>query len=208
MQSTIKQHWEKIYGSRRPDEMSWHKAHLQRSLEMIESTQIGRSAHILDVGGGVSTLVDDLLAHGYANVTVLDVSGAALDAARVRLGGLAQSVTWLEADILQAQLPRDYYEVWHDRAVFHFLTQDADRRRYVEFVRKSVRPGGHVIIATFGPEGPEKCSNLVTRRYSSDQLRHEFGQGFELLESVLELHMTPGGSEQQFVYCHCRRLPE
>lgn len=208
MQSELKQHWNGIYGSRRPDEVSWHQLRLRRSLEMIEHANVGHAGCIVDVGGGLSTLADDLLSQGYSNITVLDISAAALAAARARLGSSAGRVTWIEADILQAQLPANHYDVWHDRAVFHFLTREADRKRYVEIVRQSVRPGGHVIVATFGPEGPQKCSNLPTMRYAPGELHLEFGPGFELLESALELHVTPGGKEQQFIYCHCRRLPD
>jgi SAM-dependent methyltransferase len=172
---------------------------------MIERTGVDKSAHIIDVGGGSSTLVDDLLANGYRHVTVLDISPAAIQVARERLGALAESVTWLEADITQAALLPKHYDVWHDRAVFHFLTDVGDRRKYMDAVRQSVKVGGHVIVATFAPDGPEKCSGLNVMRYDPDSLHDEFGDEFQLIESVREDHQTPFGTQQKFVYCYCRK---
>ncbi len=203
MQGERKQHWENVYSVRGPSEVSWHKPHLGNSLSLMEKAGVTRDARILDVGGGFSTFADDLLKKGYCNVTVLDLSGAALGAAQARLGAAAATVTWIESDILTADLPIQYYDVWHDRAVFHFLTAPDDRRRYVETVRRSVRPGGHVIVATFGPDGPQQCSGLPTMRYAPEGLHREFGGAFELRDSLLEIHRTPGGKDQQFVYCHC-----
>jgi SAM-dependent methyltransferase len=135
----------------------------------------------------------------------LDISGAALEVARQRLGQLASKVTWLEASITQAELPENFYDVWHDRAVFHFLTRAEDRARYVEAVRLSVKAGGHVIVATFGLEGPLRCSGLDVVRYSPDTLHDEFGSSFELVDTASELHHTPFGTEQKFIYCYCRK---
>ena len=155
-------------------------------------------------GGGESTLVDDLLAKGYRNVTVLDLSPAAIEVARTRVGENARHVNWLVADATKADLPDQCYDVWHDRAVFHFLTAEEDRTAYVERVARSMKPGGHVIIATFGPEGPTQCSGLDVVRYDAKSLHAEFGRQFRLLESATELHQTPFATTQQFLYCLCR----
>lgn len=164
-----------------------------------------RTAGIIDVGGGASTLVDDLLADGYSNLSVLDLSGAALAVAKARLQAQASKVQWLEADITTVQLPEAAFEVWHDRAVFHFLTDPADRQAYVNTVMRSVKPGGHVIVATFADDGPTKCSGLPVMRYSADALHAEFGAPFILEKHEREEHHTPGGAVQKFVYCYCRR---
>ena len=148
--------------------------------------------------------MDDLLARGFQNVTVLDISASALRAAQERLGPRASQVTWLEADITTARLPRHYYDVWHDRAVFHFLTRAEDRKGYVQAARHSVKPGGHVIVATFAPDGPLRCSGLDIVRYSTEALHGEFGEAFELVASANETHQTPFGTEQKFIYCYCR----
>jgi len=197
-------HWQKIYTARKPTEVSWYQPTAALSLGMIRLVAPDHSAAIIDVGGGASTLVDGLLAGGYENVTVLDVSGVALAEASARLGGNATRVTWLEANILDAALPASVYHVWHDRAVFHFLTDPADRRRYVEQVTASVRVGGYVIVATFALNGPAKCSGLEVVRYSPEELHGQFGSDFQLLESAHEEHHTPTGAVQPFLYCLCR----
>jgi ubiquinone/menaquinone biosynthesis C-methylase UbiE len=198
------QHWEKIYGTKAPDQVSWFRSHLEGSLALIERAVGGdRSASIIDVGGGASTLVDDLIARGYRNITVLDISEAALDVARKRLGDAAESVHWLHADVAQLSLPENSYDVWHDRAVFHFLTKPEERLAYVRSVASAVKLGGHVIVGTFGPEGPKKCSGLDVVRYDAESLHEEFGARFRLVESSKELHETPFGTTQQFIYCYC-----
>jgi SAM-dependent methyltransferase len=199
-----KAHWESVYGSKAAEAVSWYRAHLERSLALIESSCPDRSASIIDVGGGESTLVDDLLAKGYRHVTVLDISEKALDVARRRLGAAASQVTWIAADITRAKLPERAYDLWHDRAVFHFLTSEADRAAYVRQVASSVKTGGYVIVATFGPEGPTKCSGLDVVRYDARSLHAEFGAGFRLMDSAREVHETPFGTAQQFLYCMCR----
>jgi 2-polyprenyl-3-methyl-5-hydroxy-6-metoxy-1,4-benzoquinol methylase len=200
-----KNHWDKVYASKKPNEVSWYQTRLEKSLELIRATGVSHDAEIIDLGGGASTLVDDLVASGFANVTILDISSAAIKTAQERLGNRARTVTWLEADVTQAVLPPNHYDVWHDRAVFHFLTDAEDRHRYVSAVNHAVKPGGHVIVATFGPNGPPQCSGLDIARYTSEQLHAEFGENFELLRSAVEDHVTPGGKHQEFVYCYCRK---
>ena len=196
-------HWERVYTTKAPTEVSWFRPHLETSLSLIARSTADHSARIIDVGGGESTLVDDLLANGYTNITVLDISHTALDVTRARLGARAAGVAWIVADVTQADLPANSFDVWHDRAVFHFLTTPEDRAAYVRNVARAVKPGGHVIISAFGPEGPLKCSGLDVQRYDADSLHHEFGAHFRLIDSRTELHQTPFGTEQQFLYCFC-----
>lgn len=197
-------HWQRIYKSKAASDVSWYQPEAKVSLDLIRRTTPDLDAPIIDVGGGASTLVDGLLAAGYQQVTVLDIAGAALAVAQQRLGGRAARVTWIEADVLTAPLPTAGYAVWHDRAVFHFLTDPRDRARYVARVRESVRPGGHAIVASFAPEGPTQCSGLEVVRYSADEMHAQFGASFQLLDSVREDHHTPSGATQAFVYCLCR----
>jgi SAM-dependent methyltransferase len=197
-------HWEKIYAEKAPNAVSWFRPHLETSLELIERLAPGRQELIIDVGGGESTLVDDLLARGYENMTVLDISQTAIDANKQRLGKASDLVQWLTADITKVELESSAYDVWHDRAVFHFLTAEADRVAYVRQVARGVRRGGHVIVSTFGPEGPTKCSGLDVVRYDAESLHREFGVAFRLLGSSKELHQTPFGTVQQFLCCYCR----
>jgi ubiquinone/menaquinone biosynthesis C-methylase UbiE len=186
--------------------VSWFQPHAESSLGFIHATGVGKDAAIIDVGGGASTLVDDLVSEGYSDLTVLDLSAAALEAARKRLGERERGVRWIEADITEVNLPDNRYDVWHDRAVFHFLTAPEQREAYVRTVFRSVKPGGHVIVATFAEDGPDKCSGLPVMRYSPDGLHDEFGEAFTLLQHRKEAHHTPSGSVQQFVYCYCRRI--
>ncbi|HKV51249.1 MAG TPA: class I SAM-dependent methyltransferase [Gemmatimonadaceae bacterium] len=199
-----KAHWEEIYRTKQADEMSWFQREATISMALIRRVAPQVTARVIDVGGGASTLVDGLLGAGYRSVTVLDLSASALELARWRLGVASQDVKWSEADVLLAELPPSHFDVWHDRAVFHFLTSAADRARYVEQVRMSVKAGGHVLVATFADDGPIRCSGLPVARYSAGALHHEFGSAFRLLESVREEHVTPSGSKQAFVYCLCR----
>lgn len=206
-----REHWEHVYKTKRPDEVSWYRTHLDVSLDLIKRAAPNRDAHIIDVGGGESTLVDDLREDNYSNIAVLDISSVALNVARARLGTKAKDVEWLMGDVTSFPLTRHAYDVWHDRAVFHFLTDPTHRRAYVHQVARAMKPGGHVIVATFGPEGPTKCSGLDIVRYAPDALHDEFGAQFELLEHRTELHRTPAGATQQFIYCHCKMvegLPE
>ena len=186
-----KTHWEEVYTANPVTEVSWFQEHSDLSLRLIEGPGVAQTGRIIDVGGGASTLVDDLLEHRFQDITVLDISAAALRTTQERLGPRASEVAWLEADITTAHLPRHSYDVWHARAVFHFLTRAEDRQRYVRAVGHSVKPGGHVIVATFAADGPRRCSGLETMRYSPASLHSEFGDGFELVESASEAHHTP-----------------
>jgi 2-polyprenyl-3-methyl-5-hydroxy-6-metoxy-1,4-benzoquinol methylase len=199
-----KTHWEKVYTTKAPNAVSWYRAHLETSLALIERAVDARSASIIDVGGGESTLVDDLLLRGYMNITILDVSQSAIDHMKSRLGSAAEQVHWLVADITKIELEPGAYDLWHDRAVFHFLTDREQRVAYVRQVARCVKPGGHIIVSTFGPEGPAKCSGLDVMRYDAESLHGEFGGRFRLVESSKELHQTPFGTTQQFLYCYCR----
>lgn len=199
-----KTHWDKIYSTTAPDAVSWYRAHLETSLALVERAAPDRSSAIIDIGAGESTFVDDLLRRGYQDLTVLDVSQTAIDATKKRLGATAEQVHWLVGDILEMPLRPSAYDLWHDRAVFHFLTDPKQRDAYVRQVARAVKPGGHVIVSTFGPEGPAKCSGLEVMRYDADSLHGEFGARFRLVESSKELHQTPRGATQQFLYCYCR----
>lgn len=193
---------DKIYREKSPNEVSWYRSHLEKSLELILQTGIDKKAPIIDVGGGTSTLVDDLLANGFECITVMDTSSQALDISKTRLGKQAAKVIWMEGDITCVGLLPHAYDLWHDRAVFHFLTCPEDRRKYVDRLSQSLKPDGHVIVATFGLNGPSRCSGLDVVRYSPEGLLTELGQDFSLIESFEEDHKTPGGTLQQFIYCH------
>ncbi|MBK8253142.1 MAG: class I SAM-dependent methyltransferase [Polyangiaceae bacterium] len=201
----IKTHWDNVYTTKLPTQVSWFQPHAARSLEIIQKTGVVKTASIVDVGGGASTLVDDLLANGYTRLTVLDISGPALQAAQARLGESASKVKWVEANVLEAPFEVGEFDVWHDRAVFHFLTSAQDRTAYVQKVLAAVKPGGFVIVATFAGDGPEKCSGLPVQRYEPNELHSEFGNTFELMGHERETHTTPAGGAQKFVYCFCRR---
>src|SRR5690242_5632249 len=198
------EHWEGIYSTKAPDQVSWFRPHLERSLALIARAAATRQSAIIDVGGGASTLVDDLIGRGYTNITVLEISQIAIDIARKRLGAASEAVSWICGDVTQNALPEYAYDVWHDRAVFHFLTRPEDRLAYVRNVLAAVNSGGHVIVSTFGPEGPKKCSGLDVMRYDAESLHEQFGQRFQLIESSKELHQTPFGTTQEFLYCYCR----
>ena len=200
-----KQHWEQVYTTKTSDSVSWFQEHADQSLRLIHNTGLGKDAAIIDVGGGTSRLADDLVAEGHTDLTVLDLSAAALAVARQRLGEHADSVRWIEGDITRVEFPIHRFDIWHDRAVFHFLTDPADRHAYVERVMRSVRPGGHVIVATFAEDGPEKCSGLPVMKYRPEALHAEFGDAFLLVAHEKEAHHTPSGTVQQFVYCYCRK---
>lgn len=203
-----KAHWSHVYQTKSPTQVSWYQAHPAVSLRLIVETGIAPGDPIIDVGAGASTLADHLIERGYTNVTLLDVSGEALQATRARLGAAADAITWIEDDVTTVSLPAYHYAVWHDRAVFHFLTDEAARRRYVAQVARAVRSGGYVIVGTFALDGPDKCSGLDVVRYSPTSVHAAFGRAFELVHSENETHQTPWGSEQRFVYCCCKTRVE
>ncbi|MGE5624184.1 MAG: class I SAM-dependent methyltransferase [Bacillota bacterium] len=194
-----KHHWEEVYRQKAEDTVSWFQVHPEYSLELIHSTGIGRAEPIIDVGGGASRLVDHLLAEGYTDLTVLDVAEAALEKAGARLGPGALKVQWLVADVTRWTPPRRY-RLWHDRAVFHFLTEAAERTAYREALSAGLVPGGTAIIASFAPDGPERCSGLPVVRYSPAALAVELGAGFRLRAERYESHLTPAGKLQRFQY--------
>jgi SAM-dependent methyltransferase len=201
-----KAYWDSAHRLRPPTSQSWFQPNPAVSLSLIRRVTTSQ-ATILDAGGGASTLVDGLLLAGYQKVTVLDLSPAALQQARERLGPEATAVRWIEADLRTAELPAASFDLWHDRAVFHFLTAAEDRAAYLQQARRAVRPGGFVLMATFADDGPSRCSGLDVVRYSAAALHAALGGDFQLLRSQRERHRTPDGVEQAFVYCLCRYEP-
>lgn len=195
-----KQHWEQVYAQKQPTEVSWFQPRPEYSLRLIAAAGVDKSQPIIDMGGGASRLVDNLLDEGYRDISVLDISAAALQHTRARLGGRAAQVSWIEADATAFEPPKSY-ALWHDRAVFHFLTDPADRQAYRQRLARGLRSGGHLIIATFALDGPEKCSNLPVQRYSPEALSAELGSDYTLVETLSEGHITPAQKEQRFVYC-------
>src|SRR6267378_3972958 len=179
-------HWDDVYEKKAPNQVSWYRPHLDRSLRFIEESKLRKNAAIIDVGGGTSTLVDDLLERGYSRLTVLDISSVALRGAQERLGPRAALVTWIEADITSVNLPEHSLDFWHDRAVFHFLLDRPARLRYVAAAHRAIKPGGHLVVATFGPSGPERCSGLEVMRYRPEEVHAEFGQAFQKVASCGE----------------------
>jgi ubiquinone/menaquinone biosynthesis C-methylase UbiE len=203
---TRKDHWEKVYRKRNVHELGWYEPHLRTSLKWIAELDLARDDPIIDIGGGASNLVDDLLDAGHQAITVLDISAEALRLARARLGERARKVTWIEGDVTVVELPEAHFRLWHDRAVFHFLTLPEQQARYRDRLLASLRPEGDLLIATFAPEAPAKCSGLPVQRYSADQLSDTMGKAFELRRYHKELHVTPGGVEQMYLICLMRRV--
>jgi SAM-dependent methyltransferase len=194
-----KTHWEKIYREKSSSDVSWYQESPDLSLELICRSGVRNDEAIVDVGGGASVLVDVLCEEGFRNLSVLDISGIALAGAQQRLGGLAETIEWFEADITEFDPPHAF-TLWHDRAVFHFLTDESDRRKYVNVLKRALRPGGHLIIAAFAIGGPEQCSGLQVVQYDSSRLKAELGEEFELVEERDEVHITPANKEQRFTY--------
>jgi SAM-dependent methyltransferase len=192
-------HWERIYRTKSPTEVSWYEPAPEISLALIGATGVGCTAPIIDVGAGASQLVDHLVADGYRDVTVLDIAPAALALARARLGPTAAQVVWVVSDVTAFQ-PERRYHLWHDRAAFHFLMTGEERARYLRVVEAALAPGGHLVLATFGPEGPRRCSGLPVQRYSTEDLGVLLGPGFRLRRSELQDHPTPAGQSQQFLW--------
>lgn len=202
---TPRDHWDDVWDKADPDQVSWFEPRPETSLHLIEASGVGQGAAVIDVGGGASLLTRQLLDRGYTDLTVLDISGSGLAAARERLGSAASDVEWIQADARRFE-PSRRWDLWHDRAVFHFLTRVEDRAAYRATLERALTTDGQVILATFGPEGPVRCSGLDVRRYSDDMLAEELGPGFSLSDSILELHTTPGGATQQFLYARFSRL--
>lgn len=197
-------HWQNVYATKGETEVSWFQDSPAISLEMIRAASPDHAAAIIDIGGGASRLVDALLQDGYRNLAVLDLSGNALDTAKKRIGAAASTVDWIVADATTWG-PAKTWDIWHDRAAFHFLTDPHDRTAYVERLRSAVAPDGQVIIATFAPDGPEKCSGLPVQRHDSASLSAELGPEFELVEMRNETHRTPWNSTQAFQFSQFRR---
>jgi len=201
-----KEHWEQVYSSKPTEKLGWYAPHLQTSLSWITEIGMSLEAPIIDVGGGASTLVDDLLDAGYRSITVLDIARQALSLAKTRLANNADAVSWIAGDVTATDLPAAHFELWHDRAVFHFLTEPEQRRKYRHQLLKALKPEGHLIIGTFAPEAPPKCSGLPVQRYSSERLESALGDEFKLQRQHNEVHVTPGGIEQMYLYCQFRRV--
>lgn len=200
------QHWQGVYTTKDETAVSWYEASPRRSLDLLRRAVGGAPASVIDVGGGASTLVDHLVAAGFRDLAVLDVSAAALAKVRSRLGAAAESVTWIVADVTRWRPPR-MWDVWHDRAVFHFLTDRADQEAYLAALRAATTPGGFAILATFAPDGPERCSGLPVQRYDAATLAHRLGPDFALLVAEAAAHQTPWAAEQRFTHALFRRLP-
>ena len=196
-----KAHWENVYREKSPLDVSWYQEKLSISLKLIRSAQVSSGELIIDVGGGASTLADCLIEEGYTNITVLDISKKALACAKTRLGPLEQRIDWCELDVTEYDASH-HSSVWHDRALFHFLTRESDRRTYIKALRNSLRSGGHLIMAGFAIGGPPKCSGLDVVQYDAVSLMAQLGKGFELLEEKNEAHLTPTNRKQDFLYCH------
>jgi SAM-dependent methyltransferase len=199
-------HWEKVYTTKGEKEVSWFQENPAPSLELIALTGLSEEAAIIDIGGGASRLVDDLLARKFRRLTVLDLSGAALAAARERLGDSGTDVQWVIADVTKWE-PTETYDLWHDRAAFHFLIDHADQSAYVDRLKKAVKLGGYVIIGTFAPDGPERCSGLPIVRYDAATLAKTLGSDFVLIDTRRHEHATPWGAIQRFQFSTFRRTP-
>lgn len=195
-----KQHWETVYRDKQPTEVSWFQPRPESSLQLIAAAGTTAEQAVIDMGGGASRLVDHLLDLGFHNISVLDISAAALAHAKTRLGTRAAEVRWIEADATEFE-PARPYALWHDRAVFHFLTTPEERRLYKERLMRGLAAGGQLIIAAFALDGPTMCSGLPVQRYSPETLSAELGDAFVLQQTLAETHITPAQKEQRFVYC-------
>ena len=198
-------HWENVYASKGEAEVSWFQETPALSLELMELVGAAPDSAIVDIGGGASRLVDALVGRGFSDLTVLDLSAAALAAARKRVGSKSGQVTWIRADITEWE-PSRTYDIWHDRAAFHFLTNRADQAAYVARLQRALRQGGHAIIGTFAPDGPEKCSGLPVARHDAASLQEVLGPGFALVDSRRHNHLTPSGATQRFQFSSYRRV--
>jgi len=199
-------HWKDVYTAKSETAVSWYQPRSARSLDLIEQSAPDRRARVIDVGGGASTLVDDLIGRGFTDLTVLDIAESALERSKARLGKDADKVAWIVGDITSWTPPRTW-DVWHDRAVFHFLTERQQQDAHIAALTAATRPGSTVIFATFALDGPEKCSGLPVQRYSPETLACRLGSAFVLAGQASETHKTPGGSEQRFSYAVLKRRP-
>ena len=194
-----KAHWDEVYSNKSPLEVSWYQKEPALSLQLIDNTGISTDAAIIDIGGGASTLVDHLNERNYKHLAILDISGNALAYAKERLASAADEIEWFESDITTFQSPHQF-DLWHDRAVFHFLTEGNDRKRYVKTLKQTLKPGGHLIMAAFAIGGPSKCSGLDIVQYDAEKLLAELGSDFTLVEEDSEVHVTPTEKAQHFAY--------
>ncbi len=197
-----KKHWETVYETKNPEQVSWTQETPKTSLDFIHSFGLKKTAKIIDIGGGDSKLVDFLLDEGFENVTVLDISAKSLEKAKDRLGEKANKVNWIVSDIMEFE-PNMTYDIWHDRATFHFLTATEQIKKYIKTARKSVN--GFLTIGTFSKNGPEKCSGLDIKQYNEDELTLELKNGFDKIKCVTEDHLTPFDSTQNFLFCSFKR---
>lgn len=195
-----KNHWERVYKKHRSTEVGWHQTCPERSLELIDHTRVGTGGSIIDIGGGTSALSRHLLDQGYTKVTVLDISGNAIEKAKIQFGKISARIKWIEADITKYSF-MEQYDIWHDRAVFHFLIKAEDRAGYKNSLNQALKLNGHLIISTFSPDAPAKCSGLPVIRYSPETLENEVGNNFALIETISENHVTPSGIKQNFIFC-------
>ena len=198
-------HWENVYNTKSPEEMSWYAPHMATSLEWILEAAANNSSSIIDVGGGASTLVDDLYTQGFRSLRVLDISPTAIARSQERLGKAATEINWMTGDVTRCSLPDAAFDLWHDRAVFHFLTAQEDRDVYLKQVASALKPSGQVIIATFSINGPRSCSGLPVSRYDASSIQEQFGSAFRLVKSATVAHQTPAGTSQEFLYCRMER---
>jgi len=195
-----KKHWERVYKKNKPGELGWYQDCPEMSLRLITATGVGVNGNIIDVGGGTSKLAGILLNQGYMKLTILDISGSSIEKAKLQHGEKSKQITWIEADVTKFNFIESF-DIWHDRAVFHFLTDAIDRRRYVDSLNQALKPGGHLIISTFGLKSPPQCSGLKVVRYSAVTLHNEFGDNFLMAETFDEVHDTPSKVQQNFIYC-------
>jgi 2-polyprenyl-3-methyl-5-hydroxy-6-metoxy-1,4-benzoquinol methylase len=195
-----KDHWERVHQKSASTEVSWYQAFPEKSLELINNTGAGNDSKIIDVGGGDSKLSEHLIHQGYKNLTILDISKESIEKAKSHLGEKPSRVNWIEADVTRYSFT-EQYDVWHDRAVFHFLTKFEERKGYLNSLNQALKQKGHLIIATFSPDGPPKCSGLPVVRYSPETLQNEFGDKYNLAETLVEDHVTPSGVKQNFIFC-------
>ena len=201
-----KKHWRNVYQEKSPSEVSWYQKEPKLSLELIRRTNVATNDAIIDVGGGASVLVDYLSKECYTNLTVLDISENAIAISKKRLGDTAKSIEWIVSDITQFDTSQKF-SLWHDRALFHFLTDPSDREIYVKTLKNALKPEGHLIIATFAIGGPEKCSGLEIVQYDSEKMIAELGDNFKLVEERKEVHITPAKKEQEFIFFRFLKVP-